>query len=106
MRENIIYTTVIFTDGINLFPKPKEFEESQFESFFDGAGRWQDTKVRVGLKNRIYFDSQTICADEAWIICSGPIPVSEEKLREIVQRERLSIWKPRSVMEWVEFILD
>lgn len=104
--SDVIHLTIIHTDGTNLFPKPKQVEDEQVDTFMDEDSRWKEIGTRVGTQNRIYFDMNTIDEDSAWIICSGPIPVSEEKLREIVQRERLSIWKPRSIKQWVEFILD
>jgi hypothetical protein len=103
---NVIFNTVIYTDGTNTFPKPSAFEEELFDAFFNEDNRFKDSGLRVGLENKVFFDEETITADGAWIICSGPNPVSEEKLRQIVQRERLSIWKPRSVMQWVEFFMD
>jgi hypothetical protein len=106
IMSDVIFNTVIFTDGQNNFPKPVEFAEKQLDSFLGNDDRWKEIGVRVGTKNKIYYDAETICTDDAWIICSGPIPVSEEKLREIVQRERLSIWKPRTVIELIEFMFD
>ena len=104
--NDVIFNTVVFTDGTNLFPKPSEFEESQLDSFLDGDGKWKEINAHLGARTKIYYDAETLYLFEAWIICSGPIPVSEEKLKEIVQRERLSIWKPRNVRQWVEFFMD
>jgi hypothetical protein len=100
-----IHNTLIFTDGSNLFAKPKTFAQKQLDSFLEGDERWTKTNVVIG-ESRIYFDTYTLNEDEAWIICSGPTQVTEEKLRQIIDQERLSIWKPRSLGEWVEFILD
>ena len=104
--SDVIFNTVIHTDGQLLFPKPSTFAQKQLDSFLDGDERWTEINVRIGTETRIFFDMHTITEDEAWIICSGPNVVSEEMLRQIVDTERLSIWKPRSIREWVEFILD
>ena len=106
MSSDVIFQTIIHTDGTNLFPKPAAFENDQLDSFLDNDPRWKEINVVIGTQNKIFFDMQTIDEDGAWIICTGPIPVSEEKLCEIVAQERLSIWKPRSLSEWVEFLLD
>lgn len=102
--SDVLHLTIIRTDSINNFIKPEEFAEKLMDSFLDGDKRWKDTGVCIGKENRIYFDEQTICEDEAWVIVFGPSPISEEKLLEIVKRERLSIWKPQTLDELIEFI--
>ena len=104
--SDVIHNTIIHTDGTNLFPKPSTFTQEQLDCFLDGDERWKEINVRIGTETRIYFDMHTITEDEACIICSGPNVVSEEMLRQIVDQERLSVWKPRSLGEWIEFILD
>ena len=104
--SDVTHNTIIHTDGTNLFPKPAEFEDDQLDSFLDNDPRWKEINVRIGTQNRIFYDTHTIDEDGAWIVCSGPIPVSEEKLRMIIDQERLSVWKPRSLGEWIEFFLD
>ena len=102
--SDVIHITIIHTDGTNLFPKPKGFEDEQVDSFYDEDAKWVEIGVRIGLKNKIYFDKSTICEDGAWIICSGPIPCSEEKLRQIVEKEKSAIWRRRS--SFVSFIAE
>jgi hypothetical protein len=104
--SDLLHLTIIRTDGQNNLPKPSEFAESLMDLFLDGDDRFKDTGVRMGKENRLFFDQNTICAEEAWVIVFGPSPMSEDKLLEIVSKEKLSIWKPRTLNELIKFMRD
>lgn len=102
--SDVLHLTIIRADKSSNLPKPVDFAEKLMDSFLDGDERWEDTGVRIGTENIIFFDTETICEDEAWVIVIGPSPISEEKLMTIVQREKYSIWQPTTIDEILECI--